>query len=84
MASVRGKTASHPYGVGAHWFQCNDRFCLVRPDGENYQIGMVDICMQPYKEMLDAAKDTAAVLYKIRNGEMAPYDRMPRTIPMIG
>ncbi|MCL2060169.1 MAG: beta-galactosidase, partial [Oscillospiraceae bacterium] len=44
------KTAAHPYGVGAHWFQYNDQFCLGRFDGENYQIGMVDICLQPHKE----------------------------------
>jgi hypothetical protein len=78
------KTAAHPFGVGAHWFQYNDQFCLGRPDGENYQIGIVDVCMQPYKELVDAAKSTARVLYKVRNGEMAPYDRMPEIIPMIG
>jgi hypothetical protein len=78
------KTAAHPFGVGAHWFQYNDQFCLGRPDGENYQIGLVDICMQPYPEMMDAAMAAATVLYRVRNGEIAPYDRTPGTIPMIG
>ena len=78
------KAAAHPYGVGAHWFQYNDQFCLGRHDGENYQIGMVDICMQPYKELMEAAYDTSKVLYQVKNGETKPYDRHPRTIPMIG
>lgn len=78
------KCATHPYGVGAHWFQYNDQFCLGRFDGENYQIGMVDICMQPHKELMDAALETSKVLYKVKNGEVEPYDRYPKFIPMIG
>lgn len=78
------KAAAHPYGVGAHWFQYNDQFCLGRYDGENYQIGMVDICMQPYKELMDAAYETSKILYKVKNGEAEPYSRLPESIPMIG
>ncbi|WP_128083699.1 beta-galactosidase [Paenibacillus sp. DMB5] len=78
------KVAAHPYGVGAHWFQFNDQFCLGRYDGENYQIGMVDICMQPYEELMDAVYETSKVLYKVKNGEMEPYARYPVAIPMIG
>jgi hypothetical protein len=78
------KCAAHPLGVGAHWFQFNDQFCLGRYDGENYQIGMVDICMQPHKELMEAAIETSRVLYKVKNGEIAPYDRPPKAIPMIG
>lgn len=78
------KVASHPYGVGAHWFQYNDQFCLGRYDGENYQIGMVDICMQPYKELMEAVYETSKVLYEVKNGETVPYSRLPEAIPMIG
>ena len=78
------KVAAHPYGIGAHWFQYNDQFCLGRMDGENYQIGMVDVCMRPHKELLEAAYETNKVLYKVKNGEQAPYDRYPDTMPMIG
>lgn len=78
------KCAAHPYGVGAHWFQYNDQFCLGRYDGENYQIGMVDVCMQPHKELVAAAKQTSEILYKVKNGEVAPYERAPKSIPMIG
>ena len=78
------RVAAHPYGVGAHWFQFNDQFCLGRFDGENYQIGMVDCCMQPYPELMDAARETAARLYRLKNGEEAPSARAPKAIPMIG
>ncbi|GHU78224.1 hypothetical protein FACS189462_2330 [Spirochaetia bacterium] len=78
------KVAAHPCGVGAHWFQYNDQHCLGRFDGENYQIGMVDVCMRPHKELMAANLETAKVLYKVRNGETPAYNRMPKTIPMIG
>lgn len=78
------KCAAHPYGVGAHWFQFMDEFCLGRFDGENYQIGLVDICMQPYKELMEAVKETSSILYKVKNGEVSPYDQIPEIIPMIG
>lgn len=78
------RVAAHPCGIGAHWFQYNDQFGLGRFDGENYQIGMVDICMQPQKELLEAAFETSKLLYKIKNGKIAPVDRYPETIPMIG
>jgi len=78
------KCAAHPYGVGAHWFQYNDQFCLGRFDGENYQIGMVDVCMQPHKELFAAAKESSAVLYQVKNGEMPAFSEMPEKIPMIG
>lgn len=76
--------ASHPYGVGAHWFQYNDQFCLGRYDGENYQIGMMDVCMYPYPELMEAVRQTSEVLYQVKNGEKEPYCRKPEAIPMIG
>lgn len=78
------KVAAHRCGVGAHWFQYNDQFCLGRYDGENYQIGMVDICMQPHPELMEAVLQSASVLYQVKNGEVAPSEEMPKTIPMIG
>lgn len=78
------RAAAHPYGVGAHWFQFNDQFCLGRFDGENYQIGMVDICMQPYPELMEAVRETSAVLYRVKNGEQRPFEEEPETVPMIG
>ncbi len=42
------RCASHPYCLGAHYFQYADQAYLGRFDGENYQIGMVDVCHRPY------------------------------------
>ena len=67
-----------------HWFQYNDQFCLGRFDGENYQIGMVDVCMQPYPELMDAVKKSSEALYAVKNGEQKPFDEEPVSIPMIG
>lgn len=78
------RVAEHPYGVGAHWFQYNDQFCLGRFDGENYQIGMADICMQPSPELMEAARESAAVLYEVKNGEKEAFGQEPVSIPMIG
>lgn len=55
-----------------------------RYDGENYQIGMVDVCMQPYPELMDAVYETSKVLYQVKNGEKQPCGRKPQPIPMIG
>ena len=76
--------AAHPFGVGAHWFEFTDEFILGRFDGENYQIGIVDICMQPYQEITQGIHETAQVIYQVKNGECRPFDKMPKAIPMIG
>ena len=39
------RVAAHPLGVGCHYFQCYDQFVLGRFDGENYNIGLFDICL---------------------------------------
>ncbi|MDQ3003682.1 MAG: hypothetical protein M3Y08_20790, partial [Fibrobacterota bacterium] len=54
----------HPNLVGAHWFQYSDQLYTGRgQDGENYQIGFVDICDRPYPEMVAAARRLSARLY---------------------
>lgn len=40
-----------PYVVGAHWFQFFDEPTKGRGDGENYNMGLVDIWGQPYKDL---------------------------------
>jgi hypothetical protein len=54
--------------VGAHWFQCYDESTTGRNDGENYQIGFLDICDTPYQETIAAARDIGYRLYSIRSG----------------
>ncbi|MGE5293205.1 MAG: beta-galactosidase [Solirubrobacterales bacterium] len=56
----------NPGIVGTHWFQYRDQPTTGRGDGENYQIGFVDICDTPYPEIVQAARDVAASMYTYR------------------
>lgn len=48
--------ASTPCVIGADWFQYYDEPKHGRGDGENYNMGLVDIYDQPYEETTAAAK----------------------------
>jgi hypothetical protein len=52
--------------VGAHWFQLYDEPTTGRGDGEDYQIGLLDICDQPYAETIGAARKVAGEMYELR------------------
>lgn len=58
----------NPFIVGAHWFQYGAQAFTGRFDGENYQIGIVDICDIPYPEMVDAIRKVGYRMYDLRNG----------------
>jgi hypothetical protein len=62
---VRG-ALENPYIVGAHWFQYKDQPTTGRSDGENYQIGFVDICDTPYLETISACREVGYSLYDYR------------------
>jgi hypothetical protein len=67
--------AAHPEVVGTHWFQWVDQPATGRPDGENYNIGWVDVTDQPYQELVAAAELTHARLFAIHSGKIPPTDR---------
>ena len=75
--------AAHPAGVGCHYFQCYDQFALGRFDGENYNIGLFDICLQPYPAMARAVHACAQGIYRVKAGQCAPVSRRPESLPMI-
>ncbi len=77
------RAAAHPNGVGCHWFQCYDQFALGRFDGENYNIGMFDICSLPNEVMMRAARESGKRLYAVKFLESEPVNEKPETIPMI-
>ena len=54
------------YIVGTHWFQYKDQATTGRGDGENYQIGFVDICDRPYPEIVEAARKIGDTMYEYR------------------
>jgi len=56
----------NPLIVGTHWFQYKDQPTTGRGDGENYQIGFVDICDRPYPETIQACREVGYNLYEYR------------------
>jgi hypothetical protein len=52
--------------VGAHWFQYGAQAFTGRFDGENYQIGIVDICDNPYPEFINAIRNIGYKMYHFR------------------
>jgi len=56
----------NPSVVGAHWFQFRDQPCTGRFDGENQQIGFIDICDNPYPEIVAAGRRLGANMYSFR------------------
>ncbi len=73
------QTLAHPALIGTHWFQWLDQPATGRNDGENYNIGFVDVTDRPYAELTAAAKATHARLLDVHGGNVPPFDRMPRT-----
>jgi hypothetical protein len=74
---------ARPELVGIHYFQWNDQPITGRFDGENYNIGIVDVTYRPYLEMADKIKKTNSRLFSIATGKRAPYRWKARTIPAI-
>jgi len=62
---VRG-ALRNPYIVGTHWFQYKDQATTGRGDGENYQIGFIDICDKPYPETIQACREVGYSMYEYR------------------
>ena len=58
----------HTHIVGTHWFQFREQNITGRTDGENYQIGFVDICDTPYQEIVDSARKIGRSMYELRMG----------------
>jgi hypothetical protein len=67
--------AAHPEVIGTHWFQWVDQPATGRPDGENYNIGWIDVTDRPYPELVAAAKLTHARLLDIHSGRIPPTER---------
>ncbi len=76
--------AADPNVVGAHYFVLNDQEVLGRFDGENFQIGFVDVCHRPYDELVAAAARTHEAVYDVMLGRTPPYAREARELPRVG
>ena len=67
--------ASHPALIGTHWFQWIDQPSTGRFDGENYNIGFLDVTDRPYPDMVNASRETFRRLYDVHSGKVPPVSR---------
>jgi hypothetical protein len=72
------QAAALPGFLGAHWFTWRDEPVLGRMDGENYNIGFVDVMDRPYPELVAGAKATHARLFEVHSGKAAPFNERPK------
>jgi hypothetical protein len=72
------QAAALPCFLGAHWFCWRDEPVLGRMDGENYNIGFVDVTDRPYPELVAAAKATHRRLLDVHSGRTSPFAERPR------
>jgi hypothetical protein len=77
------RVAAHLHGVGCHWFQCYDQFELGRFDGENYNIGLFDVCSLPNEVMMKAIRGSGELIYGVMEGAVPPVSEKPKIIPKV-
>jgi hypothetical protein len=75
--------AANPLCVGAHWFTLYDQSALGRFDGENYNIGFLDICNRPYAEICAAAAASHERMYQVASGTAEPFSDAPEYLPIL-
>ncbi len=75
--------AANPYCVGVHWFVLYDQSAIGRFDGENYNIGFLDICNRPHQAICSAAMKSHESMYEIATGKIKPYNDAPEYLPKL-
>ena len=75
--------AAQPWCVGVHYFILYDQSALGRFDGENYNIGFLDVCNRPYEALCQAARTSHERLYSLVSGQTAPFADPPEYLPML-
>jgi hypothetical protein len=66
-----------PEVVGTHYFQWADQPCTGRFDGENYNIGLVDVTDRPYPDLVAALQETHGRARRLHSGELQPFTQRP-------
>jgi len=75
--------AANPDCAGAHWFTLYDQSALGRFDGENYNIGFLDVCNRPYQELGAGAIASHERIYEVAAGRVKPFADAPEYLPML-
>lgn len=65
----------NPYIIGTHWFQYAEQPPTGRGDGENYNVGIVDLADKPFPELVKSIREVGERMYTFRhsaakNGEL--------------
>ncbi|RLD28345.1 MAG: hypothetical protein DRI73_11635, partial [Bacteroidetes bacterium] len=68
---------AHSSLIGTYWFLWRDQPNTGRNDGENYNIGIVDVTDQPYPDMVNALKTSHKRLLNIHSGKLEPVNKKP-------
>jgi hypothetical protein len=68
---------AQPEMIGTHYFQWADQPSTGRFDGENYNIGLVDVTDRPYPELVAALKQAHGRVLRLHRGELAPLAERP-------
>jgi hypothetical protein len=68
---------SNPAFIGSAYFEWCDEDITGRFDGENYNCGLVDVTDRPYKEIVDAVKETGKRLFAVHSGTTSPVTQQP-------
>ena len=56
----------HPQIIGVHWHQYSDQATTGRFDGEDFQVGLTNVCDTPYPETVKGIRDIGYRLYDVR------------------
>ncbi|MCS7309747.1 MAG: hypothetical protein NZ741_05955, partial [Armatimonadetes bacterium] len=75
--------AAEPWCVGVHYFTLYDQSALGRFDGENYNIGFLDVCNKPYEPLAQAARQSHERLYAVAAGLQPPFDEPVEYLPKL-
>jgi hypothetical protein len=66
------QSAALPALIGVHWFQWLDEPVTGRRDGENYNIGFLDVTDRPYWDFIEGVKATHKRLLNVHSGKEPP------------
>ena len=66
------QSAALPELIGTHWFQWLDEPVTGRRDGENYNIGFVDVTDRPYRDFIEGVIATHKRLFDVHSGKLPP------------
>ena len=66
---------SHPNVVSTFWYRWRDQPNTGRNDGENYNIGLVDVTGLVYHDLTNAIRETHSKVFDIHLGKTKPYNK---------